>query len=92
MNPKTPLFVGTANRVYAIDRASGAQVAFASENATRSLVASRTDITDLARSDDPAQALLTGWRRDFMGDDLLKLLSGDLAVRIDPETGLPGRA
>ncbi len=63
-----------------------------SEGVDPALVASRTDITDLARSDDPAQALLTGWRRDFMGDDLLKLLSGDLAVRIDPETGLPGRA
>ena len=60
------------------------------------LVASRADITALVRERNSAKPkdhrLLRGWRKKFMGDDLLQLLSGKLAVQLDAKTGLPRKA
>ncbi len=60
------------------------------------LVASRSDITAVAQDGAQAQeahhTLLSGWRRAFIGGELLELLGGELAVRVDPRTGLPARA
>lgn len=57
------------------------------------LVASRSDVTALIVEGPDAvpadHALLQGWRGAFMGQDLLDLLAGHLAIRIDPASGLP---
>lgn len=64
------------------------------EGVDPALVASRADVTALAvrRSSNDGAALLHGWRRAFVGDDLLRLLAGDVAIRLDPATGLPTSA
>ncbi len=63
------------------------------EGVDPSLVANRSDILDVADygGDGPAPelALLQGWRRDFIGDDLIRLQRGELAIRVNPETRLP---
>ena len=60
------------------------------------LVATRADVTALVYAgDSPAPAdhdLLTGWRHTFIGAEIVDLLAGRLAVRLDPESGLPKRA
>lgn len=65
------------------------------EGVDPALVASRSDVTALAQDGSTASAsnhpMLQGWRRAFIGDDLLALLSGDLAVHLDRVTGLPQR-
>lgn len=57
------------------------------------LVAPRAEVTDLVtagpQADPDRHPLLQGWRRAFLGDELLQLLAGKHAVRLDPETGLP---
>ena len=57
------------------------------------LVASRADmgavVADGADAAANGHLLLTGWRRDFIGGDLLELLRGKRGVEVDPETGLP---
>ena len=61
-----------------------------------SMIASRAEVTAFVAGGPEAapdeHPLLRGWRRAFMGDDLLGLLAGQNAVRLDPETGLPGLA
>ncbi len=57
------------------------------------LVATRAEVADLVAAGPEAipagHTLLHGWRRAFAGDELLGLLRGRHAVRLDPETGLP---
>ena len=57
------------------------------------LVATRAEITALVREGPNADLnnhrLLRGWRREFLGEDLLMLLAGKLSVRLDINTGLP---
>lgn len=57
------------------------------------LVASRSEITALVREGPEAAPerhhILRGWRREFVGEEILRLLGGKLAVRVDLETGLP---
>jgi len=57
------------------------------------LLATRAEITALVREGPDAATedhrLLSGWRWEFMGEKLLGLLSGELVIRLDPETGLP---
>lgn len=59
------------------------------------LIGTRADVTSLARDVAGGEAeehpVLTGWRKTFIGSDLLQLLSGELAVSVDPESGLPRR-
>lgn len=60
------------------------------------LVATRSDVTALARngagSAPDHHRLLRGWRRELVGEELLRLQAGELAVTLDPETGLPDLA
>ena len=57
------------------------------------LVASRADMQAVVAEEvDPStngHLLLSGWRRAFIGDDLLELLRGERSVEVDPKTGLP---
>ncbi|MDX1529957.1 MAG: ribonuclease D, partial [Rhodothermales bacterium] len=57
------------------------------------LVATRADVEALVAAGPDADAdhhaLLRGWRRAFIGADLLALMQGDNAVGLDPEEGLP---
>lgn len=57
------------------------------------LVATRADVTALVRERNTASPetsiLLRGWRRKYIGDEILRLLAGELAIRLDSETGLP---
>jgi ribonuclease D len=57
------------------------------------LIATRAEITALVREGPDAvpedHRLLYGWRWEFMGERLLDLLSGELVIRLDPDTGLP---
>lgn len=57
------------------------------------LVSSRAEVTALlfdGLSADPADhRLLRGWRREFLGEELLQLLAGQYTLRLDPATGLP---
>ena len=52
------------------------------------LVATRDDleatIRDAAGADEPAPALLSGWRRELAGDALLRLLHGEVTLRVVP--------
>ncbi len=63
------------------------------EGVDPALVANRADVLALGASGadtaPDAHRLLTGWRRTFIGDDLVRLLRGDLSLRLDTETGLP---
>ncbi len=56
------------------------------------LAASRAEVTALVADGPEAaparHALLRGWRRAFLGEDLLGLLAGRLTVCLDPDTGL----
>lgn len=57
------------------------------------LIASRAEIAALVlEGKDPVprrHRLLRGWRSAFIGGDLLKLLAGEIAVRLDGQTDLP---
>ena len=57
------------------------------------LVATRAEITALVREGPNSNVndhrLLRGWRREFLGEDIIKLLAGKLSVRLDINTGLP---
>lgn len=59
------------------------------------ILASKSDLADLAswgkgmKGDPPKLACLTGWRRKLIGEIMLRLLAGEVALRIDPATGLP---
>ena len=57
------------------------------------LVATRAEITALVREGPNSNVndhrLLRGWRKEFIGKDLMMLLAGKLSVRLDINTGLP---
>ena len=63
------------------------------EGVDPALIATRSELTELVREDVDAlpedHRILRGWRREFIGGKLLNLLSGELVIRLDPETGLP---
>ena len=52
------------------------------------LVATKSDLRDLVDGERDL-AVLDGWRREFLGDALLDLLDGSLAVRLDGPDGWP---
>ena len=58
-----------------------------------SLVATRADVTSLLAKGSEAGAsghrLLSGWRREFVGEELVQLMSGRLKIMLNPDTGLP---
>ena len=56
------------------------------------LVANRADVVALAADRTPSaehHALLAGWRDGFVGADLVRLLRGEICLRLDPVRGLP---
>jgi ribonuclease D len=54
------------------------------------LLGTRAEITAFVREGKQCLcSLLTGWRREFIGEELLSLLSGEHSVRLNPATGLP---
>lgn len=56
------------------------------------LLANKSELDAIVHAADPEpedHRLLSGWRRTFIGDDLLRVLSGEAAVRVDPQSGLP---
>jgi ribonuclease D len=55
------------------------------------LVAARSDVKDLVANGKSGKhsRLLRGWRYEFLGADLLALLSGKNAIGVDPKTKLP---
>ena len=81
----------TARAHFAMAYLTGKSLA---EGIDPALLATRAETTafvaDGPEASPSQHALLRGWRRAFMGDDLLGLLAGRHAVRLDPETGLPG--
>ncbi len=63
-----------------------------------SILASKQDITALAswanhdesrRAETPDIPCLSGWRRELVGEDMLRMLNGELCLRLDPETRRP---
>lgn len=57
------------------------------------LVAARADISAFAaRRGEQDLLLARGWRWEFAGKELDALLRGNMSIRVDPATGLPGPA
>ncbi len=60
-----------------------------------SILASKSDLSELAswgkhrKGEPPELAVLHGWRRELVGNELLRMLAGELSLRIDPDTALP---
>ncbi|GAB5520742.1 MAG: ribonuclease D [Rhodothermales bacterium] len=62
------------------------------EGVDPSLVATRAAIKSFIEAlhrKQPKHTLLTGWRQQFIGEDLLNLMRGKAALVIDPASGLP---
>jgi len=62
------------------------------EGVDPSLVATRAAIKTFVQAlhrKRPEHPLLAGWRQQFIGDDLLRLMSGKAALVVDPGSGLP---
>ena len=53
------------------------------------LVGSRNEVREVVQNDGPTSGLLSGWRRSFVGDELLCVLKGERTLRLDTDTGLP---
>ncbi|MDQ6999047.1 MAG: ribonuclease D [Mariprofundus sp.] len=60
-----------------------------------SILSSKSDLSELAswghrcKAEPPELACLQGWRYELVGDDLLKLLRGQICLHLNPKTGLP---
>lgn len=61
------------------------------EGVDPALIGSRSDVRDavLSGASGHERRLMSGWRRDFVGDDLQKVLTGELALRIGGKLGVP---
>ena len=64
------------------------------EKIAGNILCNRSEMTELAswahrKGELPELACLTGWRRELVGEDMLRLLRGELALRLDPKTALP---
>ncbi|MHC4935115.1 MAG: ribonuclease D [Planctomycetota bacterium] len=59
------------------------------------VVANARDVEELVREHfaggcgESESALLRGWRRELVGDELLRFVEGEVSVHLDPETGGP---
>jgi len=59
------------------------------------ILASKQELAALAswgkkcEGEPPELSLLHGWRRELIGNDLLRLLHGEISLRIDPKTCMP---
>lgn len=63
------------------------------ENIDPALVATRAQVSEAvrfrSRSQDHPQRLFSGWRNEFIGEDIQKILKGEISARIDPQLKLP---
>lgn len=65
------------------------------ESIAANILASQSELGDLASwgrkrvGEPPKLALLHGWRRELVGNDMLRLLNGEIALMIDPAKGKP---
>jgi len=65
------------------------------ESIASNILASQSELGELASwgrkrvGEPPKLALLHGWRRELVGNDMLRLLSGEIALMIDPAKGKP---
>lgn len=90
--PEQPVYdeVSNARTDFALAYVKGKGLA---EGVDPQMVATRADVTALVYAGHGAAPadhdLLSGWRREFIGAELQQILAGRLAVRLDPETGLP---
>jgi len=59
------------------------------------ILSSKSELSELAswgkqrKLPEPDIACLQGWRRELVGNDLLRLLHGEILLRIDPDSGNP---
>lgn len=53
------------------------------------LVGSRNDVREVVEENGKASALASGWRKAFVGEELLAVLRGERALRLDKTSGLP---
>ena len=60
-----------------------------------SILSNKSDLSELAawghncQAAEPDVACLKGWRRELVGEDLIRLLQGKLMFSINPKTGMP---
>jgi ribonuclease D len=61
------------------------------EGVDPALIGSRNDVRDAVLNGESGESarLMGGWRREFVGDDLQKVLQGEYALRIGGKHGLP---
>jgi ribonuclease D len=61
------------------------------EGVDHRLIGSRNDVRDAVLNGETGNTarLMGGWRREFVGDDLQKVLRGEYALRIGGKNGLP---
>lgn len=61
-----------------------------SENLDPGLIATRSHVTELVcQMDLEKSRLYQGWRGEFIGEDVRRILRGEVVVRIDPKTKIP---
>ncbi len=53
------------------------------------LVGSRNEVREVVQENGSGAGVLVGWRRLFVGDELLCVLRGERSLKLDVETGLP---
>jgi ribonuclease D len=59
------------------------------------ILATKSDLAELAswgkncKGEPPALPCLHGWRRELVGEDLLRLLKGEICLRMNTKTGMP---
>tara|TARA_B100001123_G_C14632317_1_gene758247 strand:+ start:116 stop:442 length:327 start_codon:yes stop_codon:yes gene_type:complete len=53
------------------------------------LVGSRNEVREVVLDNEGSDGLLSGWRRAFVGDELIRVLRGERSLRLDTKTGLP---
>jgi len=59
------------------------------------ILATKSELAELAswgkscKGEPPALACLHGWRRELVGEDLLRLLKGEICLRMNTKTGMP---
>ena len=61
------------------------------EGVDPALIGSRNDVRDAVLNGAAGEEakLMTGWRKDFVGEDLQRVLRGDCGLRIGGKQGLP---
>lgn len=65
------------------------------ESIASNILASKQELAELAswgkkrKGSPPELMVMHGWRRELVGNDMLRLLNGEISLKINPETALP---